>query len=267
MNRLKKFLTSPITLVIAFGLAIALLVFSSVGGARAALTYYSETYASQVEMHDIGVTLVENGQDVSNRDYYYEVADGTWNEHTGVLLGRMLETTDGRLELSKKYTEQLAVKNTGTIDTYVRVTVYKYWIDANGNKTRAIDPAMIDLHLVNLVGEEGASCWMEDTSAATAERTVLYYTRLLPGMLNAENEEAAMTPLFSDTIRINGNIASHVSTVTNEAGITVSTYDYNGYQFVLEATVDAVQNHNAEDAILSAWGKQVTISNSTLSLE
>jgi hypothetical protein len=35
---------------------------------------------------------------------------------------------------------------------------------------------------------------------------------------------------------------------------------------VLEATVDAVQDHHAQDAIKSAWGVDVTISNNTLSL-
>lgn len=267
MNKLKKFLSPKITLVVVLSLAVVLILFGSIGGARAALTYFSETYASQVEMHDIGVTLVENGQDVSNRDYYSEYANGTWNEHTGVLLANMLQESNGKFELSKVYTEELAVRNTGAIDTYVRVTVYKYWIDAQGNKTREIDPSMIELHYVNRVGEDGAQCWMEDTSAATSERCVMYYTKLLQGAGDSKEQVGETTPLFADTIRINGNIASHISTVTNAEGVTVSTYDYNGYKFVLEATVDSVQDHNAEDAILSAWGKQVTVSNGTLTLK
>ena len=41
---------------------------------------------------------------------------------------------------------------------------------------------------------------------------------------------------------------------------TVTTvYEYDGAMFVLEAEVDAVQTHNAADAIRSAWGVEVTL--------
>ena len=100
MDKLKKIICSPFTTIIAFGMAAIFIGFSTIGGARAALTYYSETYASQVEMHDIGVSLMENNVNVSTRDYFYEVADGTWSEHTGVLLGKML-AKDEKLVLGK----------------------------------------------------------------------------------------------------------------------------------------------------------------------
>ena len=45
------------------------------------------------------------------------------------------------------------------------------------------------------------------------------------------------------------------------------SYDYDGAQFCIEAKVDAVQEHNAEDAVWSAWGKRVTVDNGTLSLD
>ena len=35
------------------------------------------------------------------------------------------------LVVGKKYNEELSVKNTGDIDQYVRVSIYKYWIDAD----------------------------------------------------------------------------------------------------------------------------------------
>lgn len=259
MDKLKKIICSPFTTIIAFGMAAIFIGFSTIGGARAALTYYSETYASQVEMHDIGVSLMENNVNVSTRDYFYEVADGTWSEHTGVLLGKML-AKDEKLVLGKPYKEELAVLNSGTIDTYVRVTIYKYWVDADGNKSRVIDPAMIELSLTNIAGmSSGNQCWIEDTTAATAERTVLYYNRLL--------KSGEVSPIFSDTIKINDRIASNVSTSVKEDGTIISTYDYNGYQFVLEADVDSVQDHNAQDAILSAWGKEVTINDNQLALK
>ena len=50
---------------------------------------------------------------------------------------------------------------------------------------------------------------------------------------------------------------------------TITTsYDYDGYSFHVEAEVDAVQTHNAKDAIKSAWGVDVVIdSDGTLRLK
>lgn len=259
MDKIKKILTFPAITVAAFIMAGVLLGFSTIGGARAALTYYSQTYASQMEMHDIGVSLMENGTNISGRDYAHEVADGTWDEHTGVLLAGMLEETDNTLVMNRNYTEKLSVANTGTINEYVRVTVYRYWVDADGNKQREIDPSAINLHLVNQAGQDGEQCWIEDTAAATRERTVLYYNRVLPS--------GSTTPDFSDTISIDGEIVSHINTWTDANGVTTSEYEHNGCRFVLEATVDAVQDHNAEAAILSAWGMNVSVSDNRLSLK
>lgn len=256
-KRIIRFLTRPVTIAVIFILAVLLLGFGTVGGARAALTYYSETYASQVEMHDIGITLMENGVDISNRDYFYEKADGTWDEHTGVLLANMLTASNGVLAPGRRYEEKISIKNTGTIDEYVRVTVYRYWVDANGNKTHDIDPALIDLHTINLVGTEGANCWIEDTTARTAERNVYYYNKLLP--------KGQITPDLSDTLAISYNIAANVKTV-QEGNTIITSYDYNGYKFMLEVTADAVQDHNAEDAILSAWGIKAHVANKVLDL-
>ena len=57
---------------------------------------------------------------------------------------------------------------------------------------------------------------------------------------------------------------------TDDNGLTTitTTYEYDGALFVLEVTVDAVQTHNAKDAIKSAWGVDVNISDDgALSLE
>ena len=137
---LRKFLLSPVTTVGAFVLAAGLLLFSRIRGAPSALTYFSETYASRVQMFDIGVTLEENfakkGKDaaVSYRNYN-SAADGTWNEATGVLLGTMLaDAGDTNLVIGKKYPEELTIMNSGTINHFARVSIYKYWSDAEGNK-------------------------------------------------------------------------------------------------------------------------------------
>ena len=244
MTKFRKALISPVTTVIAFVMAAVLLLFASIGGVRAALTYFSETYASHVEMYDIGVTLKENGSDVSWRNYGSR-ADGTWNENTGVLLAHMLDGGQ-KLQVNYPYVEELNVRNSGTINQYVRVTVYRYWVDNDGNKMQDLSPAMINLRFVNI-----DSAWLEDESARTAERTVLYYNRLL----NAGDE----TPLFADRLTIDGAIARLYRVEEKKDGTLEAVYTYDGARFILEAKVDAVQENNAEDAVLSAWGKNVTV--------
>ena len=69
--------------------------------------------------------------------------------------------------LGKTYRENLKVRNTGTINQYVRVSIYKYWLDSEGKKLQDLSPALIDLNLVNL-----GTDWIEDESARTQERTV-----------------------------------------------------------------------------------------------
>ncbi|MFR0951708.1 MAG: hypothetical protein ACLSGK_02280 [Lachnospiraceae bacterium] len=46
------------------------------------------------------------------------------------------------------------------------------------------------------------------------------------------------------------------------------TYKYNGnYTFHIDAEVDAVQTHNAKDAIKSAWGVDVNVSDDETTIE
>ena len=254
MEKIKRWITSPQATAAAFILAVVLLMFSSVGGARAALTYYSENYATRVQMDNIGVSLLENGRKISWRDYGRD-SNGTWEENTGALLEQMLAEGE-TLKIGKRYAEELAVSNSGTIGQYVRVSVYKYWLDKNGNKMRDLSPDLIRLNLAN-VGSE----WLVDESASTPERTVLYYSKMLG--------TGETSPVFADSLAIDDMIASKVTqTEEKKGGYTkISTvYDYDGVQFCLEAKVDAVQEHNAEDAIWSAWGRRVSVTNGTLSL-
>ena len=164
------------------------------------------------------------------------------------------------LTLGKTYQENLNVRNSGTINQYVRVSIYKYWLDPEGKKLRDLSPDLIDLHLVNL-----GTDWIEDEGARTEERTVLYYNKLL----YAQGEGTSETPLFADTLTIDDSIAKKVTQETKREGnytTIITTYDYDGVKFQIEVEVDAVQEHNAEDAIWSAWGKRVTFRDGILSL-
>ena len=58
------------------------------------------------------------------------------------------------------------------------------------------------------------------------------------------------------------SIAGRVrQTSVSSGGYTTITtiYEYDGARFCVEAKVDAVQEHNAQDAIWSAWGRRVNI--------
>ena len=175
---------------------------SRIGSARAALTYYSQTYTSRVQMQNIGVTLLENGEKVSWRDYS-DKSNGSWNETTGVLLENMLGEGE-KFQIGKVYQEELSVTNSGSIDQYVRVNIY-------------------------------------------------YDRPVAPG---------AVTLPFSDRLKVENGITAKVTQTEKKDGkytTITTTYDYDGVRFQVEVEVNAVQTHNAEDAIWSAWGRKATV--------
>ncbi len=289
MKNIKKMITSPIATIVLFVLAAGLLLFSAIGGVRAALVYTSQDYQGHIEMYDIGVSLLEKcamdetgtkeaveAREVAKRVYDRGTQD-EWDETSDELLkaecflGKDKEGNLNEFIPGKTYKEELSVKNSGTIDEYVRVTVYKYWRDPSGNKILTTDdaktasaegftqnlwPGLIDIHLTN------TDSWLLDEDATTEERIVVYYNKILP-----VGEDLSETPLC-DTLTIDRRVADKATqTVTDDGKTIVTKYDYDGWQFCLEAEVDAVQTHNAEDAIRSAWGRNVKISdNGTLTL-
>ncbi len=273
MKNLKKWITSPAATLALFGLAAGLLLFSTIGSAWAALTYFSEYYKGHVETYDIGVALMEKGaQDdsarvVSDRDHIKDSQD-EWESTSGALLEGTHFLAEGeKLVPGKAYTEEISCKNSGTIDEYVRITLYKYWINPDGEKvftaddgsgtTQGLAPELIKFTFPN------PDSWILDTenSAETEERQIYYYSKLLKS-----GSDTTATPL-TGTVTIDKSVTQKVTQTTSDDGKTITTtYDYDGWQFCIEATVDAVQDHNAEDAIKSAWGRDVTISGGTLTL-
>lgn len=239
-KRLKSLKRSTLVTVVLFVVAVALLVGSAVGGTYAALTYYSENFHADFNMFDIGVTLLENNEPVAWRNY--TGADDSWSEQTGELLKNMLAEGE-ELELGKHYPVSLAAQNSGSIDEYVRVRLFKYWEDKDGNRLTNLDPNNIELEL----SENG---WMENPAESTTERTVLYYTSpLASGATSSE---------FLHAVTISKAVCNQVTerTYTDEEGYRVveTIYHYDNASFVLKAQVDAVQTHNAQDAFMSAWG-------------
>lgn len=225
MKKFKDFISSPKGTLAVFGAAVALLLFSSIGGARAALTYYSENHMTQIETQEIGVEILENGNSVPMN------SAGTARE-------LRLIPADKEFQIGETYDEELSVRNTGEIDQYVRVTVYKSWVDANGKPVKDVYPGYIELTPAN---EE---LWEVDEDASTQERTVYYYKRPLGS--------GKATEPFTAKLKINEAIGK----IVTEEGDDVK-FDYQGLKFQIKVDVDAVQTHNAADAILSSWGREV----------
>lgn len=264
----------PLKTGLLFGLAAVLLLGGAIGTSRAALTIYSEYYSAQIQMYDIGVTLMENGNNISTRSYSQD--DGSWDVSTGKLLQNMVPAGE-KFQLGKPYDEVLTVRNDGLIDEYVRLTVYRYWaktdaegnfVDKDGNplaegadpvRRTDMSPKLIDLDIEEVAEANG---WLIDESASTDERTVLYYSKALPGDGLSPDDPARIAPPVSGMLRIDGAAGGKMerkTEQTEDGTKTTVTYQYDKAKFVLEAEVDAVQTHSPREAIKSAWGVDADI--------
>ena len=258
---MKRILRSKILIALLFAVAVVLVGIGSIGGTRAVLSAESEIYESQLALSDIGVSLTENGNIISRRDYVQR-SDGLWSGNTGVLIENLVKDAgDNAFKLGKRYPVSFGVKNTGTIPQFVRVTIYRYWIDpqgekrafgwtdGNGPKKLDLDPRLIEVSLTD------NGLWTAgDAPSKSGERIVLYYKGnegiLQPG------EEAQ----FADAIRVSADVPRTVKAQTStqtEGGKTrtVYSYAYDDIAFVLDIQVDAVQTHSADKARISAWGQ------------
>lgn len=214
--------------------AIALLIFSGVQTSRAALTYVSENYTAQVDTTSMSVALVENG-----------------NEAKGVLLSNL--TADGKSPVpGKSYGCKLSVKNTGTMDSFVRVIVYKYWTNGQGKRVD-LSPELIKLSI--------GDGWVVDTKASTEEMTVIYH----PAKLAA----GEVCEPFITAVTLDNSLEQMVKLNTDKSNAEYEVYEfiYNGVKFAIEAEVNAVQTHNAKTAIKSAWGINVDATDDSFTLK
>lgn len=275
---MKTFAKRDLPFILFLALAAALLLMSSANVTRAAQRYESQMYKTEVKASNIGVTLVENGAEVSSRDNVLVGSESAANDVRVVgeendwvrtyspILSRMT-SFNGEKELTGvplgvKIREELAVKNSGEIDTYVRLIVRRYWAknpdiyrenayNPDGSlyvpnaisfeKLRELDPAMI------IVEPANTDVWVMDPSwSERSNETLVYYYKnvLAPGEI---------TPPATASVMVDGKLAAkkNVETIGNKI---VTTFDYNGATFVIEAEADAIQSHNAKTAMQSAWG-------------
>ena len=225
---LKKFFSSPVVSGIALALAVGMILFGGINGVQAAPRIVSADYRAEVVLTNIETALVENDG----------IAEGE-EDLLGMERFRKPNGIDAEghgFKIGYTYDEKLSVRNVGTIPQYVRVSVYKYWQTADGKRVD-LSPELIKLGFVTDGG------WTIDEAASTRERTVLYYaTPIEPG------ED---TTLFMNTLTIDPSVVTAVA----ELADGTEGYKYEGVDFKIKATVDAVQTHNANDAMMSAWGR------------
>lgn len=234
--------TSLITVLLAV-LGVCLLVVGGIGGARAALTE-SDDFTAEMTTQTIKVELYEKS---GQTEEPVRICDSSKPEEVGTLL-KDLKT----LPVGEPYNEELTVKNTGSADAFVRITVYKYWTNDEGKQVE------LDPQYIKLTFGEG---WVEDEAARTTERTVLYYTNALKPN---DTTKAAITKIAASS-----GLSKLVKQDVKETGgrtVITSTYKYDGLNLNLEASVDAIQTHNAQEAIKADWGVNVTANETTLSL-
>lgn len=251
MKKLKKFLSASKLHAVLFILMVSLVLSATVGATYASVSYLSSTYGPEVSMQDIGISLLENGEKVSWRDYNRNT-DDVWETGSGILFANMLGG-DKEVVVGKQYQEAFSVENSGTINEWVRVNIIVYWEDENGEKQPELEPSYIGLNILcDATGYNNG--WLLDKESSTRERTVLYYNRLL----YSDGNGVSVTPPFTDTLTLNSAVGSE-TTMSGE-------YVYDGKKFIVEIGAYGVQEHNGKDAIWSAWGRNVIIEGDTLTL-
>ncbi len=230
---MKKFFRSPVVTGLTFLLAVVMLFAGTVGVAQAALSIFSGNYLSNIYMQNIGVDLLQGTK-----------YDGSDAEPATDVVATMLGKAKFQPGIS--YPFVLSVKNTGAINQYVRVSVYKYWSDSNGKRVDR-DPNLIQITPAN------TSRWVQHDS--TSERLVFYHQGVLAS-------GATSVPLTA-SLMVDNSVLNYVkSTTTTEpsssGNVTKThityTYAFDGMDLTVDVVVDAVQEHNIAKAALSAWG-------------
>ena len=157
-----------------------------------------------------------------------------------------------------KYNDNIKVKNTGSYSAYVRVTIAKEWQDASGDKITNLSTDLIDVNIPS-------SDWIierNSTYSMGAGTTTAYYKYAI----DTDDITSSVIDSIQITQGANKYIVDSQSQDGNGNTITTIKRKCDGYTAVISIRVDAVQSHNAEDAILGAWGRPVTITDGVLSL-
>ena len=223
--------------------AILLFAAGGITGTRAAMVT-STNYDMGFSMDAISVSLVENGNDLGKN-------------------GTLMSGMSGQvITPGKKYDDVITAANTGSRPEYVRMIVRKYWTyegeDSEGNPI-SVKSTDLSPDLIHMTGKSGK--WM--LGEQTTEMQIYYYRDIL--------EPGASSEPLCRTVSVDGSVAKIKNVEEHKSGDTTTYnyyYRYNGYSFNLEAEVQAIQTHSAQEAIESLWGVgNVSVSGDQLSVE
>ncbi len=216
--------------VALFAAAMVLLGSGGVLGTRAVPAIQSATFGNEIVLDGMNVQLLNDGKEVGAKNVTEDKL------FTGI--------TDEKIAPGKKYDSKVSVKNTGAANEYVRVVVRKYWTDNKGKNT-TVDPSLIELE------PAAPSGYSWKAVVKTPEETIYYLNNQIAG--------GATVDLFK-SVRINEKVATNGRIIYDDPqkeGTTTTInyrYEYEGLKFNVEAEVQAVQTHNAAQAIKSVWG-------------
>lgn len=231
-RKLRKFYGIPVLMIALAVSAVIMVLSGSVVGSRAVLILNSSKYDADVTLNEgVAVALKENEKVVSGDD----------------ALMTSLVAEDETFKVGQTYAEKLSVSNTGTEPAFVRVTITRYW-ETDETKNPGLDPSLIKLSF--------ADGWTEDKSAETSERIVLYRDTALPA-----GEDSA----FVTGLTIDSKTGTYVVQQETD-GVVTNMSVYDSAKFMVEVKADAVQTHSAEAAVKSAWGRSVTVTGDSLTL-
>ena len=254
---MKRFLRRELPFTVAV-LAAALMVFcSSARETRSALSYQSEYYKAKVSAKNIGVTLMANGVEIAKRDNTYTVSNDVktndWDTSVSnaASAGGSFFGSGNSIHPGKNNDMALKIKNSGEIDTYVRLILRRYWVEG-ADKRVNLDPEKIDI-TVNTSDWILDESWKEPTKPHP-ETLVLYYKGILPA--GDETSSATQYVQIDNNVMLpEGYDASRtVALPGGETGRYIDFITYDNLGFTIEVEADAVQTHNAAAAMKSAWG-------------
>ena len=273
MRKIGKKMLIPLIIALALVLGGAMGAF---GLTSSGLPFESKDYKAQFYLNHLQVHLLENGKDVCGGK---NTLDGE-SKVSGDLMKDLgysrAENTDGKevlgsVEPGKVYAEKIQAKNGQDVPVYVRVTIRKFWMkEVKGNdgstelvKATDLSPNMIRLKYGSEAYNKGG--WFINENESTAEQTTYYYKHQVAS-------EDVTEPLFNN-LSIDTTVMKRTElppVVNNKTGVATIKYqyDYDGYAFFIKADVQAIQTHNANDAIHSQWGVyDIVEEDGTLSLK
>lgn len=233
--------------------AVLVLCTGGIMAAKAALNVVSPAYDAELDLAKVmDITILEGSGD--------SVSDAGATE--AVL--NAFKMSDGKtvnVSPGKVYDETLAIKNNSSRPMYVRMIVRKYWKDEKGNKATYADGEIkLDPKFIKLTYKGSAynsDSWIKSAGESTDECNVYYYKSILTGTTD---------PLF-DGVSLDRSVMDEYTTSSeknNGKNVITYEYKYDKCSICLEAEAQAVQTHNAEDAIRSIWGVDATLSGGSI---